>query len=79
MGPTLSRLLGFLQFRRHCILMEKINAIRTQKENINNSQVLELLGKTLTESLSEAWTILQNDASCPPQLTELITLMHRLK
>ena len=76
-GPTLSRLLGFLQFRKHCILMEKVNEIRCQKEISAHS--MEELGQELFKSINEAWLILQNDASCPPELTNLITLINTSK
>ena len=81
-GPNQSRLLGFLKFRLHCILIEKISAISRFQTDGNLKQhheALEPLGKELSDSLLKAWTILQHDASCPPKLKELIALMFHSK
>ena len=77
-GPKLSRLFGFLQFRLHCILIEMANAFKSRVQNDElkqNSMALESMGMELSDSLHQAWTILQYDASCPPELKELRTLM----
>ena len=76
-GPQLSRLLGFLQFRRHGILIEVV-AMKL-KQNSSKSKSLESLRDDLSASLNTAWTILQNDASCPTELTNLITLLNASK
>ena len=75
-GPNNSRLLGFLQFRKHCSLMHKAKNL-----NINNppNTDLNLLREELVESINQAWNILQNDAERPNELTELVTLLSNSK
>ena len=41
--------------------------------------LLDRLGKELLTSITAAWLILQRDANCPPELTNLIAIMHNSK
>ena len=73
-GPNNSRLLGFLQFRRHCLLMHKVKNLYAS--NPSNTD-LKLLREDLVESINQAWDILQNDAERPKELTELVALLNQ--
>ena len=75
-GPNNSRLLGFLQFRKHCSLMHKAKNL-----NLNNplSTDLNLLREDLVQTINQAWNILKHDAERPNELTELVTLLNIAK
>ena len=72
-GPDHSRLLGFLQFRRHCLLMHKAKNLSSSCQS--NSD-LKFLREDLINSINQAWNILQHDAERPKELTELVTLLN---
>ena len=72
-GPNYSRLLGFLQFRKHRVLLEVLsqaNLHKHDKDTNDNNQYIASLGKEVSESLHEAWMILKHDGSCPAQLKD---------
>ena len=50
----------------------------TQMDDKTKASV-ERLGKDLITSINAAWLILQKDANCPPELVNLISLMHSSK
>jgi len=68
---TDSRLKGFLLFRLHNLLVEKVAHL--QRKNALNEAVLKEIGPEIGLSLKESARILLHDQGCPPQLTETIS------
>ena len=76
-GSNISRLLGFMQFRKHCALMKLVNQLITGGRNETES--IHSLKENLTNSLNEAWMILEHDSGCPDELTSIISLLNTQK
>lgn len=76
-GSNISRLLGFLQFRKHCALMKLVNQLITGGRNETES--IDSFKEDLTNSLNEAWMILEHDSGCPDELTSIISLLNTQK
>ena len=66
-----------MQFRKHCALMKLVNQLITGGRNETES--IHSLKEDLTNSLNEAWMILEHDSGCPDELTSIISLLNTQK
>jgi hypothetical protein len=68
---TDSRLKGFLQFRLHNLLVEKVAIL--QRKGVLTEDVINEIGPQLAASLKESVKVLMHDQGCPPQLMQTIS------
>ena len=72
-----SRLKGFLMFRHHNLLVEKVTHL-SRKNNFKQSEMQEL-GLQLGNTLKVSAGILLEDQGCPPALIESLTNIKRME
>jgi hypothetical protein len=64
--------MGFLNFKRHNLLLAKMLAIR--RDEIESEEDQQNLGAMVSESLCSAWRLLKDDIGCPKELIEAVQM-----